>query len=321
MDSYYDDGGCCIVHPDSTDLILTGGKGPLTQTNWSFVVSYSRNGGMTWTRCNPTPTSAGFCHALAVAPAQTNVIYAGGEVAGAAAVYRSTDFGTSWTRTATAPTDTVFSLEIDSADAAKVFAATPGGVFRTTDAGATWTNLGGGVGLRAVLQFPGSPDTLLAGGADGVSISTDGGNSWSQMSTGLEDRAVTALEFAERGGTYLIAGTGGSSCYGRQFETGVAERPWTGARGLGLAGNLQAVPNPFASYCRVVGQECGQFDIFDHTGRQVGTAKGDKVGARLAAGVYFLAPQTTEEQGAAPRSACVEPGAGQSPFLRIVKTR
>ncbi len=40
MDSYYDDGGCCIVHPDSTNLILTGGRGHLTQTNWSFVVSY-----------------------------------------------------------------------------------------------------------------------------------------------------------------------------------------------------------------------------------------------------------------------------------------
>src|SRR5512136_1962453 len=129
MDSYYDDGGCCIVHPDSTDLILTGGRGPVTQTNWSFVVSYSRDGGKTWTRCNPTPASAGFCRTLAVAPSQTNVIYAGGEVAAAGAVYRSTDFGLTWTGTATAPTDTVFSLAVDPNDAARVLAATPGGAF------------------------------------------------------------------------------------------------------------------------------------------------------------------------------------------------
>src|SRR5512136_1046595 len=137
MDSYYDDGGCCIVHPDSTDLILTGGRGPLTQTNWSFVVSYSRDGGNKWTRCNPTPDSAGFCRALAVAPSQTNVIYAGGDVAGKGAVYRSTDFGSTWVRAATSPTDTVFSLVVDPNDAARVLAATPDGAFLTTNSGQT----------------------------------------------------------------------------------------------------------------------------------------------------------------------------------------
>ena len=287
MDSYYDDGGCCIVHPDSTDLILTGGKGPLTQTNWSFVVSYSRNGGGTWTRCNPTPASAGFCRALAVAPTQTNLIYAGGEVAGASAVYRSTNFGASWTRTATAPGDTVFSLAVDQADPAKVFAATPDGVFVTTDSGAIWAGLGGGIGLRAVRQYPGSLDTLVAGGAGGVSISTDGGSSWNSMNSGLDGRAVMALEFAEGGDTYLVAGTVGGSCYAWQFEAGVAERPWTGDRGRGLAGHLQAVPNPFMSYCRVVEHEREEFAVYDHSGRQVGTDRGDRIGAGLAAGVYF----------------------------------
>jgi hypothetical protein len=90
-----------------------------------------------------------------------------------------------------------------------------------------------------------------------------------------------------------------------------------------------AMPNPFTSCSRVVGHERDHFSIFDHTGRQVGTATGDKVGAGLAAGVYFVTRQTTEEQGTVPRSACVERargtvgtnGAGQSPFLRVVKTR
>jgi hypothetical protein len=224
MDSYYDDGGCCIVHPDSTDLILTGGRGPLTQTNWSFVVSYSRDGGTKWTRCNPTPDSAGFCRALAVAPSQTNIIYAGGDVAGKAAVYISTDFGSTWTQTATAPTDTVFSLDVDPTDAARVLAATPAGAFLTTNSGATWTNLHGG-NLRAVLMYPGCPDTLIAGGVSGVSISTDSGNTWHQMSAGLDGREVTALAFVNDGGTYLIAGTVGGSCYAWQFESGIAERP------------------------------------------------------------------------------------------------
>ena len=306
MDSYYDDGGCCIVHPDSTNLILTGGRGPLTQTNWSFVISYSRDGGTKWTRCNPTPASAGFCHALAVAPSQTNVIYAGGEVAGAGAVYISTDFGSTWTNTATAPTDTVFSLEVDPADAARLLAATSDGVFLTTNSGATWTNLHGG-NLRAALQYPGSPDTLLAGGLAGVSISTNGGNTWNQMNAGLDGRAVNALEFVDHGGTYLIAGTVGGSCYAWQFAAGLAERRWTRDDGPRTSGSLHAWPNPFVSYCRVDGHERDEFGVFDHAGRQVGKAKGDRIGAGLAAGVYFLRLAQAQAQAIGP--------------VRIVKTR
>jgi len=301
MDSYYNDGGCCFVHPDSTDLILTGGRGPDIQTNRSFVVSYSRNGGKNWTRCNPTPDSAGFCHALAVAPSQTNVIYAGGEVAGAGAVYRSTDFGSSWARTTTAPTDTVFSLEVDPSDAAKVFAATPDGVFVTTDSGATWDNLHGG-NLRAVLQYPGSPDTLIAGGTAGVSMSTDGGGTWGPMNFGLDGRVVMALEFADHGGTYLVAGTAGGSCYAWQFETGIGAPPE-----VRVHSGLNALPNPFISRCRVVNHERDEFAIFDHSGRQVGVARGNRIGAGLAAGVYFVRLAQAQAQA--------------QTTVRIVKTR
>jgi|WetSurMetagenome_2_1015567.scaffolds.fasta_scaffold172930_2 hypothetical protein len=306
MDSYYDDGGCCIVHPESTNLILTGGRGPLSQTNWSFVVSYSRDGGSKWTRCNPTPASAGFCRALAVAPSQTNVIYAGGDVAGAGAVYVSTDFGSTWTQTATAPTDTVFSLEVDPTDAARVLAATPAGAFLTANSGATWTNLHGG-NLRAALLYPGCPDTLIVGGVAGVSISTDSGNTWHQMNPGLDGRAVTALKFVEHGATYLIAGTVGGSCYAWQFESGITERSLTMNDRRGTTNVLCAWPNPFVSYCRVVGHERDEFAIFDHAGRQVSTARGNRIGAGLAAGVYFLRPTQAQAQAQA--------------AVRVVKTR
>jgi hypothetical protein len=287
MDSYYDDGGCCIVHPDSTNLILTGGKGPLTQTNWSFVVSYSRDNGTKWTRCNPTPASAGFCHALAVAPSQTNVVYAGGEVAGAGAVYRSTDFGSTWTRTASAPTDTVFSLAVDPGDATRVIAATPDGAFSTTNSGETWTNLHGG-NLRAVLLYPSRLDTLVAGGAAGVSISTDGGGTWNPMNAGLDGRQVTALAFADHEGAYLIAGTVGGSCYAWQFGAGIADQPVTMNDKPGTTNDVGVWPNPFVSYCRVIGHERDEFTVFDYSGRQVGAARGDRIGAGLAAGVYFV---------------------------------
>jgi len=303
MDSYYDDGGCCIVHPDSANLILTGGRGPLTQTNWSFVISRSRDGGTTWTRINPEPSSAGFCYAMTVASSQTNILYAGGAIAGAPAVYRSTDFGATWTRTAAAPTDTVYSLQVNPVDPARVYAATPSGAFITKNSGATWDNLRGGTGLRVVLQYPGSPDTLVCGGPAGVSISPDQGTTWTPMNTGLEGHAVTALGFADHGGAYLIAGTTGGSCYAWQFETGIAENGNPKSQIPNPKPVVGAMPNPFVSYCRVLGHERDEFLVFDHAGRQVGTARGDRVGVGLTPGVYFLR------------------GAQAQAMLRVVKTR
>jgi len=299
MDSYYDDGGCCIVHPDSANIVLTGGKGPITQTNWSFVVSYSRDAGVTWTRRNLSGTLSGWCYALAVAPSQRNVVYAGGCVNGAGAAYRSTDFGVTWAPTGTAPSDTVLALTIAPLDPNTLFAATPSGICRTTDAGATWTGVGGGTHLKAVRLHPLDPDTMYVGGDNGVSVSHDAGGTWTAMSAGLGGRKVTSLEFAEQDGLLLLAGTAGGACYAWQLVTGIAAQPVPRAPSL-----VEVRPNPFVACCRIVGHERDEFSIFDHSGRQVGIAKGDKIGAGLPAGVYFV-------RG-------IGPDAGP---IRIVKTR
>jgi photosystem II stability/assembly factor-like uncharacterized protein len=310
MDSYYDDGGCCIVHPDSANIILTGGKGPSTQTNWSFVVSYSLDSGVTWTRCNPTPASAGFCHAMAVAPAQTNVVYAGGEVAGAGAVYRSTDFGLTWTMTAAAPADTVFGIAIHPADANRVFAATPSGTYYTTDGGTSWTGIGGGTQLKAIKMHPLDPDTVYIGGDNGVFVSHDAGGTWTAMNAGLDGRKVTSLGFAGQDGLLLLAGTAGGSCYAWQLATGIAENGNPKPKIQNPKSSEGTVrPNPFVACCRIVGHERDEFRVFDHSGRQVGVARGDKIGAGLPAGVYFARGAQAQAQAQA-----IGP-------IRIVKTR
>jgi hypothetical protein len=306
MDSYYDDGGACIVHPDSANIVLTGGKGPSTQTNWSFVVSYSHDFGATWTRCNLSGTLSGWCYALAVAPSQKNIIYAGGQVAGAGAVYKSTDFGVTWAPTGAAPADTVFGLAVHPADANRVFAATPSGTFYSTDAGANWSNLGGGSDLKAVKFHPWGADTVYVGGAAGVSVSHNAGGAWTAMNAGLDGRKVASLEFAAQDGLLLLAGTVGGACYVWQLETGTGEG--RGTRGEGR-GTVSVWPNPFVACCRVVGYEQDEFTIFDHSGRQVGTARGDKIGAVLPAGVYFLLGAQAQAQAQA-----IGP-------IRIVKTR
>ncbi len=63
-------------------------------------------------------------------------------------------------------------------------------------------------------------------------------------------------------------------------------------------------PNPFVSYVQVPGHEKESFSLYDVSGRKVGIYKGDRIGAGLSAGIYFLKP---EAQDAKP--------------LRIVKLR
>jgi hypothetical protein len=137
--------------------------------------------------------------------------------------------------------------------------------------------------------------TIFAGGDSGVSVSYDAGYNWATMSQGLDGRKVTCLG----GAGLLLAGTVGGSCYLDTLPTGVG-----GASVRSVAARHDVRPNPFISFCRVVGHERDEFAIFDHSGRQVGVAKGDKIGAGLPAGVYF--------------ARGVSSGTGP---IRVVKTR
>ncbi|MEO0004601.1 MAG: T9SS type A sorting domain-containing protein [candidate division WOR-3 bacterium] len=246
------------------DLILTGGRGPSTQTNLSFVVSYSTDGGTNWTRCNLSGSTSGFCYSLAVAPSQTQIVYAGGEVGGSGAVYRSTDSGLNWTRTPGSPAETVFGLAVHPFDPNRVFAATSGGVYLTTNGGVDWNLLREERGLRAVRVYPFSADTVIVGGDFGVLISEDGGNSWDEMNQGLGCTKVTALEFAREDELRLIAGTNGAACYAWVFPTGVSELKEKGLRVLHIA------PNPATGQVRVsTGKDFGRVALFDALGRRV----------------------------------------------------
>jgi len=85
--------------------------------------------------------------------------------------------------------------------------------------------------------------------------------------------------------------------------TGVEEenKGFEGSRVQGF----KITPNPFASFARVPGHEGERFALYDVSGRQVGTYKGDRIGDGLAPGVYFL--KGMGNAGAAP--------------VRIVKVR
>jgi hypothetical protein len=48
------------------------------------------------------------------------------------------------------------------------------------------------------------------------------------------------------------------------------------------------VPNPFLTYATIPGHSSERFTLYDVSGRRVGTYKGDRIGANLPPGVYFL---------------------------------
>lgn len=220
LEYYYQEGGALIVHPESSHILFTGGMGNSDSTLWAFQVSVSRDSGNWWTRYDLSDSLSGWCHALAVAPGLTTRLFAGGEVDGAGAVYRSTDLGSSWSRVGSPP-QTVLDLAVDPGDPDRVYAAADE-IYLSTDAGATWTWVQTGTdGFRTIRFHPRSPDTIVVGGSNGIAISTDGGTTWSAMNHGLETDDVAWLEFTDSGDR-LLAATLGRACYEWSFLTGMA---------------------------------------------------------------------------------------------------
>ncbi|MEO0021463.1 MAG: T9SS type A sorting domain-containing protein [candidate division WOR-3 bacterium] len=186
------------------------------------MVSYSTDGGISWTRCNLSGVNSGFCYCLAVSP-PSDIVYAGGEVLGAGAVYISTDGGFSWSQTRSAPADTVFALAVDPLEPDRVYAGTRNGVYLSTDRGVSWEQLFSGSAVRSVRIHPQAPDTVFAAGDSGCWISRNRGLDWEPMNHGLGSPRLTAMEFVRAPGLMLLAGTQNRSCYRMDLSTGVKE--------------------------------------------------------------------------------------------------
>jgi photosystem II stability/assembly factor-like uncharacterized protein len=288
---WYNDGGCLIGHPDSANVIISGGQ----VTSGNFGVSVSRDSGRNWTRYMCSSGGADFCYALAVAPSEGRTVYAGGQVSGSGAVYRSTDLGSTWARTSGSPSDTVFSLAVSPDDAGIVIAATPAGLFRTTDAGTNWTLTNAHRGFRSVRFLDGYD--AAAGGDSGAVFSTDGGADWYDISTGPEGVRLSCLDFLDQPENSMIVGTHGASCWLWDPGMGVAETMKdeggrmnagpTVVRGvlvLGAAGSRQNTGH--------------RAELLDITGRKsLDLHAGANDVSGLAPGVYFFREQGPGVQG------------------------
>jgi photosystem II stability/assembly factor-like uncharacterized protein len=177
--------------------------------------------GITWRNVSDGFLRTGSIGALAVAPSDENVIYAGsGEhaIRGQSSsygdgVYKSTDMGSTWTHIGLSASRQIAAVRVHPANEDVVYVAVQGdrwkgsaerGVYRSRDGGATWTQLLKGLnatsGANDLVMDPSNPRILYAafwdhqrqpwfvrsgGAGSGIWKSTDGGDTWTRLTRGL----------------------------------------------------------------------------------------------------------------------------------------
>ncbi|HUK16560.1 MAG TPA: hypothetical protein VLW65_09100 [Bryobacteraceae bacterium] len=164
--------------------------------------------------------ATGSIGAVAVAPSDANVVYAGSgeglhrpDLSVGDGMYKSTDAGKTWRHIGLRDAQQIPAIIVDPRDPNRVFVAALGhpygpnaerGIFRTTDGGATWTKVlykdenTGAIDLAfdpanprivyaALWQSREAPweNGALSGPATGLFKSTDGGDTWNQLTGGL----------------------------------------------------------------------------------------------------------------------------------------
>jgi photosystem II stability/assembly factor-like uncharacterized protein len=173
------------------------------------------NGGLSWKPLTDGQVKTGSVGAIAVAPSDPNVVYAGmgescirGNVSNGDGVYRSTDAGKTWVHVGLRETMQIGRVRVDPRDPDLVYVAALGhtfgenperGVFRSKDGGRTWSKVlfvderTGAVDLAmdptnprvlyaAFWQVVRTPWSLESGGPGSALFkTTDGGDTWKKL--------------------------------------------------------------------------------------------------------------------------------------------
>ena len=198
--------------------------------------------GVTWRPVTDGFVGTGSVGAVAVAPSDPNVVYAGmgeadirGNFSHGDGVYRSLDAGDTWTRVGLEDSRQIGEIDIHPADPDVVFVAALGhvwgpggerGVFRSRDGGESWQRvLPGGPRLGAIdvaidplnprVVYAGlwhvsrTPWRLDSGGpGGGLFRSRDGGDTWEPLTEGLPSGVVGKVSIspsrAQRGLVYAM---------------------------------------------------------------------------------------------------------------------
>ena len=224
----------------SVSVLAVSGERAYAGTFGPQRIFSSADGGRSWRELPPLGTN--YVQALAIAPDDPDVVYAGSGGTTTRGLYKSTDGGRNWQRlTAALGSSDVSAVALDPEQPTTVYIGTAGnGVFRSTDGGANWHRASSGlprirmkattvtgevmwitqtVDVTAVAVDPANPNTLYTATAGrGIFRSTDAGESWHPFNAGLTVLDVISLGIDARGRT-LYAGTAGGGVVAFRVRT------------------------------------------------------------------------------------------------------
>jgi hypothetical protein len=222
-----------------------------------MAVFKTTDNGTTWDR-KAMGTRQGAVRSLAVSPANSKIIFAGGYSYDGSYVrwsqlYMTTDGGASWIENGTTAfnqqNESVESIVFGVGNNNVVLACTERAVYRSANAGSSWVRISTMTYNNCILADPGLQDCYYLGSDAGVSRSTDGGLTWSPYGDGLAAMRVNCLTIDSVNRT-LYAGTEGAGvCRLSLPATGVATRDEYGVPATMVL--RQNYPNPFNPRTRI----------------------------------------------------------------------
>ena len=160
----------------------------ILEVTTSGAVFRSANGGASFTQVSTLPSGWTWGSAAAVAGSPDGSVY----VAVTENVYKSTDFGTTWTPASGIPMwDGMGPIAVSASNPSVVYAGAiwSNKLYKTTDAGATWNQVTSpGVGLNpgsgaSLVVAPSNPQIVYVASNNQVVKSTDGGATWSSAAS------------------------------------------------------------------------------------------------------------------------------------------
>jgi len=224
VEQYFDDGGCLAQDPYNSDVIYAGGGYYNSATRqYSMAILKTTNGGISWPirRDVAVGDYGTSCRAIAAAPSDSAIVYAGGQVGRYPKMFRSSDGGNTWNdvtdnlATMHSQGDTVSAVWISPYNHEVLLVGTPEGVFQRTVVGrgqsSTW--------LPTTIEHPvvafaydQAEETVYAATVQGVYSTNDAGTTWQQVNDGLGCLEILCIDF-EPENRLLYVGTDGGSVW------------------------------------------------------------------------------------------------------------
>jgi uncharacterized protein (TIGR03437 family) len=188
-------------------LVLDASR-PQTLYFGTYRVYQTTNGASSWTAISPDLTAGGTVSTIAIAPSDSNTVYAGTTDSHISVTTNAVTGTPTWTRRDKAPLPTRFitQIAVDPTNSLAVYVTYSGfsgfndqvgHVFRSLDGGVTWKDISGNLPNIPVNDIVIDPDiagTLYVGTDLGVFASFDSGATWSVFGTTLPRVIVNALK-------------------------------------------------------------------------------------------------------------------------------